>query len=232
MKQAVVAPEVALLADHFAAESAPLTRLIAQLSLCMLAAAFGGTVGQPWCRWWAIFGAFGLASATGCDVLNRSYVLMADRTRRKQFTRKAQRKLDAMMDDLQSSCAISAALRELQPDAADPTPRRTNGQDESRLSLNRPATITPLLRNSCGAVQRLGERQAGRLRNISRYGFGLAHDQRLDRGLVLLRTELADGRPLQFIADVLWCELRGGGGYFSGGKLLEVVTARDLRPGQ
>jgi hypothetical protein len=67
------------------------------------------------------------------------------------------------------------------------------------------------------------------VRNISRYGFGLAHNQQLERGLVLLKCELENGEPLRFIADVLWCELQDSGCYFSGGKILEVISPSDAQ---
>ncbi len=229
MRANVTSQEVPLVDDD-AAKSAPLTRLIAYLSLCMLAAAFGAMVGPAWCRWWAIFGSFGLASAIGLDVLNRSRERVAAHTRRKRLALKAERKLNEMISDLESSGAIRAALRQFQPGATDPTPQGANGQTEPRLSLNKPATITPLLRSSGDAGGRRGEPLAGRVRNVSRHGFGLAHDQRLERGFVLLEFDLENGEPLQFIADVLWCELQDTGCYFSGGKFLEVVSPSEARP--
>ena len=116
-----------------------------------------------------------------------------------------------------------------QPDATDPTPQGTNCQTAPRLPLNKPATITPLLRSSGDARYRPGEPLAVRVRNISRRGVGLAHDQRLERGFVLLDFKLENGEPLRFIADVLWCELQDSGGYFSGGKLLDVVSPSDAQ---
>jgi hypothetical protein len=228
MNQASVKSHAVLSVDD-AAKSAPLTRLIAYLSLCMLAAAFGAMVGPAWSRWWAIFGTFGLASAVGLDVLNRSRARLANQTRRKQLSLQAGGKLDEMMSDMESSTAIRAALRQFQPGATDSTRQGTNCQAEPRLPLNKPATITRLLRSSGDAGYRLGESLAGRVRNISRYGFGLAHNQQLEQGLVLLKCELENGEPLRFIADVLWCELQDSGCYFSGGKILEVIRPSDAQ---
>jgi hypothetical protein len=230
MKQADITSQAVLLVDNHVAKSAPLTRLIAYLSVCMLAAAFGGMVGSAWCRLWMIFGTFGLTSAVGLDVLNRSRVQRADHARRKQVAMKAERKLDEMVGDIESSCAIRAALRQLQPAATDPTAQGTPGQAEPRLSLNKPATITRLFRSSGDAGYQLGKPLAGRVLNISLYGFGLAHDQRLERGIFLLEFAIENGVPLQLIADVLCCKLQANGGYFSGGKLLDVLIPSDARP--
>jgi hypothetical protein len=195
----------------------------------MLAAAFGALVGPGWCRWWAIFGTFGLASAVGLDVLYRSRARRAAHRRRKRLALKAARRLEEMMGDLESSGAIRVALRPFQPGAADPTPQGTDCQAEPRLPLNKPATITRLVRSSGDAGYRLGEPLAIRVRSIARSGFGLAHDERVERGLVLLEFDLENGEPLQFVADVLWCELQDSGCYFSGGKILEVVAPSDAQ---
>lgn len=226
MNRTSVTSHAILAVDDNVAKSAPLTGLIAYLSLCMLAAAFGAMVGPVWCQWWAIFGAFGLTSAVGLDIRSR----WADQMRRRQFVLNAQRKLDEMIGDTESSGAILAALHKLQLGAADPTPQSTNCQSEPRMPFNRPATVMRLLRYPSGAVERVGQPLAGRLRNVSRQGFGLAHDERLERGHVILEVSLANGEPIQFIADVLWCELQESGCYFSGGKLLEVVSPSDSRP--
>jgi hypothetical protein len=196
----------------------------------MLAAAFGSLVGPAWSRWWAIFGAFGLASALGLDVLNRSRVQRTSETHKKQLAMNAERKLDEWMEDLASSGAIRDALRQFQPGATDPAPEGTNCRAQPRLTLNKPVTITRLLRSSGDAVDRLGVPLGGCLRNISRYGFGMAHNQRLEGGVVLLEIELEESETLQFIADVLWCELQDSGCYFSGGKILKVLSPSDVRP--
>jgi hypothetical protein len=229
MNRANITSRAVLSVDNDAPKSAPITRLIAYLSLCMLAAAFGAVVGQAWCRWWAIFGAFGLASAVGLDVLNRSRTRRADRARREQLALKAERKLDEVTGDMESSAAIRAALHQFQAGAADPAFQGANCQAAPRLPLNKPATITPLLRSCEDASYRLGKPLAGCVRNISRYGFGLAHDQRLERGFVLLEFDLENSEPLRFIADVLWCELQDNGRYSSGGKILEMVSPSDAQ---
>ena len=230
MKQANITSQAVRFVDDDVAKSAPLTRMIAYFSVCMLGAAFGGMVGPAWCRWWMTFGTFGLASAVGLDVLNRSRVRLADDKRRKQFALKSERKVDEMMGDMESFRAIRTALHQLQPGVMDPTAEGANCQTEPRLSLNKPATITRLFRSSGDTGYQLGKPQAGRVLNISLYGFGLAHDQRLEHGIFLLEFDLENGVPLQFIADVLWCKLQDNGGYFSGGKLLDVLIPSDAQP--
>ncbi|MGO8745013.1 MAG: hypothetical protein ACLQNE_03395 [Thermoguttaceae bacterium] len=230
MNRADVTSDAALFVEGNAAKSAPITRLIAYLSVCMLAGAFGAAAGPTWSQWWAIFGAFGLVAAAGLDVVNRSRTRQADRRRREQLARKAERKLDEMIGEMESSDAIHAALRQLQSGAAAPTPQGADGQFEPRLPLNTAVTITRLLQSSGEAGYRRGEPFVGRVRSISHHGVGLAHDQRLSQGFVLLEVDVANGKPIQFVAHVLWCELQDSGCYFSGGKLLDVVSPSDVRP--
>jgi hypothetical protein len=195
----------------------------------MLAAAFGAMLGPAWSRWWTIFGAFGLTSAVGVDILHRSRARLAEHTRRRQLARKAERKLDEMLSEMESSGEIRAALRQLQSDATGPITQGTNCRPKPRLPLNNLAMITCLLQSSGDAGYRLGETLVGRVRSISRNGFGLAHNQRLERGLVILKCDLDSREPLRLIADVLWCEVRDSGCYFSGGKILEVVSPSDAQ---
>jgi hypothetical protein len=187
-------------------------------------------LGPAWSYWWAVFGAFGLISAIGLDVLNDSRTRRADHTRKELFAVRAERKLDEMLGDMESSDAIRAALRPFQPDSTNPTPQDANRQPEPRLPLDKAATITRLFRSTGDAGYRLGEPLAGRVRSLSRHGFGLAHDQPLERGFVLLTIDRDNSEPLQFVADVLWCELQNSGCYLSGGKLLEVVSPSDALP--
>ena len=130
---------------------------------------------------------------------------------------------------MESCGAIRDALRQLQEGAADPTPQGANRRVEPRLPLDKPARITPLLQYSSEAVERMGEPLAGRLRNVSRQGFGLVHDERLERGLVLLEIDFGRGEALQLIGGVLWCELQDSGCYFSGGKILQVASPSDAQ---
>jgi hypothetical protein len=162
MQRANLTSQAVLWVNDDVARSAPLTQLIAYLSLSMLAAAFGAMVGPAWCRWWAIFGTFGLTSAVGLDVLNQSRARLAAHARRKRLALNAERKLAEIMGDMQSSGAIRAALRQFQEGAADPTPQGANHRVEPRLPLDKPTKITRLLQHSSGAVERMGEPLAGR----------------------------------------------------------------------
>jgi len=132
-----------------------------------------------------------------------------------------------MLSDMEASDAIRAALQLLQPGTKDLTAGGASGQAEARLSLEKPVTIRRLLRSPGNAGYRVREPLSGRLRNISRHGFGLAHDKQLERGVVLLEFELENGEPIQFVGEVLWCERQQDGYYFSGGKLLDVLSPGD-----
>ena len=198
-------------------------RLIAYLSLCMLAVAFGSLLDPFWCRWWAIFGAFGLASALGLDVLGRSRTRCKEKKRIKRLSLKAQQDLDKMKGSMASSDAILAAVRRIQPDTKDSERQRRGARIEPRAPFDKPVTITPISKFSKSA----GQPFTGRMRNISRHGCALSHDRYLDLGRVLLEFELKNGEQVWFIAELLWVERQTGGQYHSGGKLLQLVSASD-----
>jgi hypothetical protein len=194
----------------------------------MLAAALGTQLGPAWCRWWAIFGTFGLASAIGLEALNRTRARRAQETHIKQLALQAERKLNEIAHDVRSSGAIRGALHHLLSCDLDPTP--PGGAEAERMApLDMPARITRLLQRPGGGNTAVGEPMAARVRNISRRGVGLAHNERLERGLVLLEVDSEKGERLKFLADVLWCEPQNGGSYFSGGKILDVVSPSDER---
>ena len=206
-----------------------LTRLIAYLSVCMLAAAFGALVGPTWCQRWALFGAFGLASAVGLDVVGRFRARRADRIRNQRLVMRIARRLDEMMSVMEASDAIRVALRQSRRGVRGLMVQDGGGQVEARLSVDTAVTIRRMFRRPGNAGYRLGEPLPGRVQSISRNGFGMAHDRGLERGLVLLEFKPEDGEGLRFIADVLWCKLQDSGGYFSGGKILELVDPSDAR---
>ena len=220
----ITAPEI-LSTPECTARSGPLTKVIAYLSLCMLAAAFGSLLGPTWSRWWAIFGVFGLTSALGLDTLNRSRTRHQDRTRQRRLKQKAEQKLEEILIDMEAHSAIGAALRQLQPDSAAPAARIADRRVEPRLTLSKPATITPLVQDADDLRYRPGVAVAGSMCDISHGGFRLAHAQWLEPGFILLDSGFETGDPIRFIAEVLWCE-RQKDGYRSGGKILEVVSRR------
>ena len=133
-------------------------RLIAYLSLCMLAAAFGSLLDPFWCRWWAIFGVFGLTSALGLDILGRSRTRRKEKKVAKRLSLSTERHLDRMKDSMASSEAILAAVRQIQPDTKGSQSQRRNAKVEPRVSLNKPVTITSISKLSKSAGQSLAGR--------------------------------------------------------------------------
>jgi hypothetical protein len=95
-------------------KSGRLTKLIAYLSLCMLAAAFGAIIGPAWSQWWAIFGSFGLASAVGLDVAGRLRARLADDARDTQVAMKAAQRLDDILSARDAVDVLRSAFRQLQ----------------------------------------------------------------------------------------------------------------------
>jgi len=200
-------------------KSGLMTRLIAYLSVCMLAASFGSMLDQVWGRWWAIFGSFGLTSAVALDVLFRCRKRAEDLGRNKRLSSQAEKHVDKMMREIEASDAMLAALRKIHPNITDSEPQRGDVRASPRLPADIPVTVTPI----CPSSWKLGKSFTGSLRNISRHGISLAHDRCLKGEFVLLEIQPKHGEPILLVANVLWCELQASGQYFSGGKLVELL---------
>jgi len=207
--------------------SRPLTELIAALSVCMLAAAFGAVIGPDWCRSWSIFGAFGLVSAVGLDVFRRTQNRFKEQKREKEMAIAAEQGLSKVVTTTQSSTAIRDALRKVRDNAVSAVSaasRSPTGCTRARLPSHKQVTITPLRGRSKTPEHRSGDSFAGYVRDISSYGVGLAHSHPLEPGPVLLAFDLRNGEQVSFVAEVLWCEPQGDGQYISGGKLMDVLN--------
>ncbi|NQT14265.1 MAG: PilZ domain-containing protein [Planctomycetes bacterium] len=209
--------------------STPMTELIAGLSVCMLAAAFGAILGPESCRSWAIFGAFGLVSAVGLDVFRRTQEHLNGKKRERAQTVQAEQNLTKVIANMQSSSTIRKALRRIQESAASTVSRSPTGCTRPRLPVHKQVMITRLRGPSQTPEDCLGDSLTGYVRDISSSGVGLAHAENLDPGPVLLAFELRDGEQVSFIADVLWCEPQGDGQYFSGGRLMDVLDPEETQ---
>ena len=186
-------------------------RLIGYLSLCMLAAAFGSMFGDKLLVYWLIFGTFGLVSAIGLNMISQSRTRYKELNEKKKLLQQAEKNLNKIVEIEESFDAIADAVRHIQSDI-------------EITQKHQAVTITPL-NKSPGTT---GEHFEGTLWNISTNGFSLAHDFCLQRGYVLLLFALENREPIQFIADLLWCERQTDGRYFSGGKFLELVASVDV----
>lgn len=209
--------------------SRPLTELIAVLSVCMLAAAFGSVLGPQWCRSWAIFGTFGLVSSVGLDVFRRTRDHLKEQKREKEMAVVAEQNLNKVVTTMQSTSTIREALRKIQDNAVSAASRSPTGSTRPRWPVHKQVTITRLSGRSKTSEDWSGDSFAGYVRDISSLGVGLAHARPLDRGPVLLAFDLRSGEQLSFIAEVLWCEPQGDGQYFSGGKLIDVANAEETQ---
>lgn len=203
-----------------------ITRLIAFLSVCMLAVAFGSMLDLGWGRIWGIFGAFGLTSAVALDALCRSRAQAKELRAREERSSRDEERVDKMMREIEASEVMSAALREIQPNVTDSEPQRGDLRDSPRGPTDAPVTITPL----CPSSGKLGESLRGYVRNISRHGVSLAHDCFLNREFVLLEITGTNGKPILLTANMLWCEIQPSGQYFSGGKVVELLGPIGLDP--
>ncbi len=187
----------------------------------MLAAAIGSQLDNVWSRYWLIFGTLGLVSAIGLYVLSQARARAEEMNRRIKASLQIEKNVNKIVDIEESFDAIISAVRYIQLDIAEMGNHPLGAGAETRMAMLKPVTITPV-----GELPGLeSESFVGTLRNISSRGFSLAHDHFLERGYVLLLFAFENHKPIQLIADILWCEHQSGGQYFSGGKFLELVSS-------
>ena len=196
-------------------------RLIGYLSFGMLAAGAGAMFGETWGRVWFGFGLFGLVSSLGLNSLSRARARSKYLKKKEELSLQAEKHLTEMAIVEESFDEICEAVRRIQSDAMESKAKGGKSERETRSSLNKPVTITPLEWSRTIKDKSI----EGYMRNISGHGFGLAHDCSLQQGYVLLELELENRETVGFIADLLWCEAQPNGQFFSGGKFLELVSS-------
>src|SRR5438105_130277 len=91
--------------------------LIAWLSVCLLAAAWGPTLGRDRQIVWTYFGLFGLVAAVGLDTLSRTRRVRRERILQERLTSAQQRRLKQFDAHGRSSLAIREATRRIAEDA-------------------------------------------------------------------------------------------------------------------
>ena len=216
-----------LICDQIVFGSQRLAGLIACLGLCMLTAAWGALVGPAWHRLWAIFGAFGLVSAIGLDVLAKSRLRSLIQEQEEKTGLRLEQNLNRLISGVQATDAIRAAVERIIECASDGESQSCRLGETSRLPLQMQVRITPILRLPGSTGERLGASFTGHARDISSRGIGLMHDCCLEGGSMLVDFELDNDEHIQFVADLLWCTRQDDGWYLSGGKLMKLLTSDD-----
>lgn len=204
-----------------------LVSLIAWLSLCLLAVAWGPSLDPANRRVWAHIGLWGLAAAVGLKGVERSRRLTQLRKcekQREQSQRAQEQSLDRFKLQARSIEAVRVAVERIVQSAGSEV-FQTAGSEadivedrrcELRVPLRLPVTLLPFGEDQAHAVS---------VRDISKTGISLAHETKLPKGRVLVLFEIPDAEPIGLIAEILWCQRTGDQQYISGESLVDVADA-------
>ena len=209
-----------------------LPSLIAWLSVCLLAAAWGHTLDERWQELWGQAGAFGLASAVGLGALERVR-LASERQIRKRATRvRVESGLNRLNEHSATLDSINAAVRRLteyavrQRQGPSAIPGRSK-QFQDSLLKDYPLEVVPIEEADFQLQCERAESISGTLRHISSNNVSFEHIEPFTPRVVLLNFNLSDQAQLSFVVDVIWTQ-KLGEGFASGGTLVAVgVPAQD-----
>lgn len=201
-----------------------LCKMIAWLSVCVLAAAWGSNLDPEWRPAWRLAGLFGLVSAVGLSVARRAHAKYRHHCAQRSVESQLTRRLASELFTSDASDHLRPIVERFFADfegSGNPQSDRRLGTDQ-----NSPAQLFAL--DSCSnpnGTQLGDEPLVAHVRNISLSGIGLSHGAPLAAGPVLLTYETQDGARLAVGVEISWCRPSGRGQYISGGKFVEFSHA-------
>jgi len=198
--------------------------LIAWLSLCMLAAAWGRTLDVRWQEFWAQVGAFGLAAAVGLGGLEQARLFRAHWVSEQSVRLRFAGRLALMSEQSDVLESIHEAIRRLARHAESERQERVlrpPGADDSLALSKYPLDIIPVDEHGVGFEIRSPHSIPGRLRKISSSAVSFEHDRAFSERVVVLAFKLGEREPLCFVVDVKWTQ-RSGDHFASSGAVMAV----------
>jgi hypothetical protein len=205
--------------------------LIAWLSVCLLAAAWGRTLSAAWQALWAEMGAFGLAAAVGLEAMHHVRALRAAVLRRRAQHERAESGLSRLDEHTAALDSINIAVRRLTDDlhkhkrGQARLPGMSKRHWEAHALSHYPLDITPI-DDSGEADWRSIRPITGCVQCISSSAISFEHDQPFPTQVVLVTFRLSTGDRVSFVVDVVWTENKAEG-LVSTGTMLAVGIPHD-----
>ena len=206
--------------------------LIAYLSLCILAAAWGRSLDDRWQPIWATMGAYGLVAAVGLGVLEKARLARQARLHQKAVHARVEHGLARLSEQGATLETINAAIGQLTAAAVRQFGQPTfhtgilKRRAQAKLLGRLPLEVVAVLEHD-EAHHALAEPIAAKLEEISTHAASFFHLQPFMATVALLTFDLGGGNKIAFVVDVMWSE-KSGSGFISGGSLLAVgVPAAD-----
>ena len=199
--------------------------LIAWLSLCLLAAAWGRTLDDRLQIAWSEIGTFGLIAAVGLEAIHRTRAVREQRARERAARKRMESGISRLLDESATLDAMNLALRKLVDDVA----RRKGPQHcasgwtrrhcEAEILRKYPLEIAAVGNANLDATALPEPRTKGYVRQLASNSISFEHEEALNSRIVLATFRLSRGEQFVIVVDVLWTE-RDGDGYLSGGTVL------------
>jgi hypothetical protein len=185
--------------------------LIAWLSVCLLAAAWGRTVDERWQNIWVLAGTFGLAAALGLGSLEKARLFRKNWVREQAL----QLRFEGRLTELNER---NAAL-ELIDDAIGQVAKYAASQRKKLRGF--PLAAIPV--DKCTDTFELASARSitGSLRKISSSVVNFEHDEAFAERVVLLTFKLEEQRQLCFVVDILGTQ-KTANGFASSGIMMAV----------
>jgi hypothetical protein len=209
--------------------------LIAWLSLCLLAAAWGRTLDANLQRLWAEVGAFGLATAVGLEAVHRARQARDQQFRDRAIRRRLEDGLSRLSDESATLDAMNLALRRLIDDVARRKgPQRcaslwSKRQTDAEILRHYPIEISPVDESSAKLAVRSADIILGTIRQLSTSAIAFDHTDALGARVVIVRFRTSKGVDLSVVVDIIWTE-KDGDGFVSGGTVLAAGAPGDTAP--
>lgn len=196
-----------------------LCKLIAWLSVCVLAAAWGSNLDPSWRPIWREVGAFGLVSAFGLSTarqLHSAYRRRADqRTTEGLLTRRLATELFQADAPEHLKPIVERFFADFNDNGGSQSDRRlgTASHPPARLYAFEHDVPAVSLLDRPGVI--------AHVRNISLNGIGFVHDEPIPVGPALIVYSTRGGERLVVGVLLSWCRPSGDGEYTSGGHFVE-----------
>jgi hypothetical protein len=204
-------------------ERTPLPDLIAWLSLCILAAAWGPALDPFWRTMWFNLGLFGVVAGIGLTMVAQSRAAQRLARQRQRWQEQLEQRLNQLLHDDELSEPVRAAITDIVADLRQRgrTPRAEHSP--AWPTFDRPVRFTPL--GSCNRDDLIrASSYPAFLQHLSAGRVSLVHcDPVSDQHIVML-YDLLDGRVVPLLVELTWRNTIEGGWIHSGGRVLAVAA--------
>jgi hypothetical protein len=204
--------------------------LMAWLSVCILAAAWGKSLNENLQAQWSTLGLYGLVASVGLGLLEKGRNSRLKRARKNALQARTTFGLARITEQEAARDTINAAVRrvtisagaDMAGSAAHAQKRRRDRRSEQRSEhLGRlPMEVTVVIDHDDFSCD-LSDPFPGTLRDLSASGISFLHWVPIKGRIVVLTIRLTDGNHLSFVVEALWTDVTRDG-FVSGGSILDV----------